>query len=348
MAPRLICALAALASAYDWTTPDAGLTPFNCTAFPNPIQVLLADGQSAPYNVSELDLATGEYTKICPNGFPTNKKVNGFALMQYPATGPQGPALADKVYGFVCRDRKLQRFDCDSISQVDGNLVQQGNDAGKTCNAATFVGSTYYYTNGLQGANNQIYLVSDVDTDAPVFSARGDAKFNVSDKVLKGAENDITSLEEDTTGAFAELIADGQPGRKYVVGLTEGSVGAELFVARLDVNAPGTPAYYAVLYTACANVDWSLRPKNAQPPTPKNGCLRSTFGAAYTYDERTSSATSLTQAPRLFFSNNGGYGLFEVIIPPGGIPIPEGRDGCWNRGDPTTPGNDLRGNQPVS
>ena len=144
MAPRLICALAALASAYDWTTPDAGLTPFNCTAFPNPIQVLLPDGQSAPYNVSELDLATGRYTPICPNGFPTTKKVNGFALMQYPATGPQGPALADKVYGFVCRDRKLQRFDCDSISQVDGNLVQQGNDAGKTCNAATFVGSTYF------------------------------------------------------------------------------------------------------------------------------------------------------------------------------------------------------------
>ena len=196
MAPRLVCALAALAAAraYDWTTPDEGLTPFNCTAFPNPIQVLLPDGQSPPYDVSELDLATGAYTKICPNGFPTTKKVNGFALMQYPATGPQGPALADKVYGFVCRDRKLQRFDCDSISQVDGNLVQQGNDAGKTCNAATFVGSTYYYTNGLQGANNQIYLVSDVDTDAPFFQPRGDAKFNVSDDVLKGAENDITLL----------------------------------------------------------------------------------------------------------------------------------------------------------
>ena len=61
MAPRLVCALAALAAAraYDWTTPDEGLTPFNCTAFPNPIQVLLPDGQSPPYDVSELDLATG-------------------------------------------------------------------------------------------------------------------------------------------------------------------------------------------------------------------------------------------------------------------------------------------------
>ena len=97
MAPRLICALAALASAYDWTTPGAGLTPFNCTAFPNPIQVLLADGQSPPYNVSELDLATGRYNKICD--FPQkNGGVNGFALMQYPDTGPQGPALADNVY----------------------------------------------------------------------------------------------------------------------------------------------------------------------------------------------------------------------------------------------------------
>ena len=63
---RRICALAALAAlarAYDWTTPDAGLTPFNCTAFPNPIQVLLPDGQSPPYNVSELDLATGRYVQ---------------------------------------------------------------------------------------------------------------------------------------------------------------------------------------------------------------------------------------------------------------------------------------------
>ena len=28
MAPRLICALAALARAYDWTTPGEALTPF--------------------------------------------------------------------------------------------------------------------------------------------------------------------------------------------------------------------------------------------------------------------------------------------------------------------------------
>ena len=155
MARLVLYTLAALATrAYDWTTPDAGLTPFNCTAFPNPIQVLKAAGQSPPYNVSELDLATGEYTKVCPNGFPTKKEVNGFALMQYPGTGPQ-PSLADNVYGFVCQNRKLQRFDCDSISQVDGDLVQQGNDQGKTCNAATFVGSTYYYTNGLQNLNNR-------------------------------------------------------------------------------------------------------------------------------------------------------------------------------------------------
>ena len=42
MARLVLYTLAALATrAYDWTTPDAGLTPFNCTAFPNPIQVLL-------------------------------------------------------------------------------------------------------------------------------------------------------------------------------------------------------------------------------------------------------------------------------------------------------------------
>ena len=40
----------------------------------------------------------------------------------------------------------------------------------------------------------EIYLVSDVDTDTPAFQPRGDALFNVSDDVLQGAENDITSL----------------------------------------------------------------------------------------------------------------------------------------------------------
>ena len=43
-------------------------------------------------------------------------------------------------------------------------------------------------------AHAEIYLVSGVDTDAPVFQPRGDALFNVSDDVLQGAENDITSL----------------------------------------------------------------------------------------------------------------------------------------------------------
>ena len=65
MARLVVCALAALARAYDWTTPGEALTPFDCDAYPNPIQGFQADGQSPPYNVSELDLATGRYNKIC-------------------------------------------------------------------------------------------------------------------------------------------------------------------------------------------------------------------------------------------------------------------------------------------
>ena len=150
MARLVLYALAALATrAYDWTTPGDALTPFNCTAFPNPIQVLKAAGQSPPYNVSELDLATGRYNKICD--FPQKNGVNGFALMQYPATGPQGPTLKDNVYSFVCRGKKLERFDCASVSELDGTLISQKEGTNSFCNAATFVGTTYYYTNGLRG-----------------------------------------------------------------------------------------------------------------------------------------------------------------------------------------------------
>jgi hypothetical protein len=109
-------------------------------------------------------------------------------------------------------------------------------------------------TNGLRGKDNQIYRVTAMETDTPVFQPRGDALFNVSDSVLRGAENDITSLEEASSGAFTELINDGLPGRKYVVGLAAnpnfkgGNV--ELFVARLEETPTepyGAPEAYAVL-----------------------------------------------------------------------------------------------------
>ena len=122
MARLVLYALAALARAYDWTTPGQALTKFDCDAYPNPIQVFKADDSNPPYNVSELDLATGKYNKICD--FPNNGGVNGFALMQYPDGGPQ-PGLKDNVYSFVCRGKKLERFDCASTSELDGTLIAQ-------------------------------------------------------------------------------------------------------------------------------------------------------------------------------------------------------------------------------
>ena len=139
MARLVIYALTALATrAYDWTTPGDALTPFDCDAYPNPIQVFKADNQNPPYNVSELDLATGRYNKICD--FPNNGGVNGFALMQYPDDGPQ-PGLKDNVYSFVCRGKKLERFDCASVSELDGTLISQKEGTNSFCNAATFVGT---------------------------------------------------------------------------------------------------------------------------------------------------------------------------------------------------------------
>lgn len=92
---------------------------FDCDAYPNPIQVFKADGQTTPYNVSELDLETGRYNKIC--SFPTTENVNGFALMQYPAG--KDSALTDKVYSFVCSGRKLERFDCSGVTRIPGTLL---------------------------------------------------------------------------------------------------------------------------------------------------------------------------------------------------------------------------------
>jgi hypothetical protein len=64
-------------------------------------------------------------------------------------------------------------------------------------------------TNGLRGKDNQIYRVTAMETDTPVFQPRGDALFNVSDSVLRGAENDITSLEEASSGAFSFAMFTG-------------------------------------------------------------------------------------------------------------------------------------------
>ena len=44
------------------------------------------------------------------------------------------------------------------------------------------------------------------------------------------------------------------------------------------INPYGAPEAYAVLYTKCVNVDWSGRPGGVPSA---NGCIQSTFGAAY-------------------------------------------------------------------
>ena len=59
MARLVLYALAALATrAYDWTTPGDALTPFDCDAYPNPIQVFKADNQNPPYKVGVALTAT--------------------------------------------------------------------------------------------------------------------------------------------------------------------------------------------------------------------------------------------------------------------------------------------------
>ena len=65
MARLVLYALAALATrAYDWTTPGDALTPFDCDAYPNPIQVWQGERQSPPYNVSRYGLRAGRTITI--------------------------------------------------------------------------------------------------------------------------------------------------------------------------------------------------------------------------------------------------------------------------------------------
>jgi hypothetical protein len=100
-----------------------------------------------------------------------------------------------------------------------------------------------------------------------------------------------------------------------------------LFVARIEANGD-RPEAYAVL--PGGTIDWSIF--DQQPCTGKNFPCRppfkSTFGSAFTYD-----VGDGIVKPRLLFANNEGVGLFELVIPDGGIDIPDsGPDACWNTG----------------
>jgi len=111
------------------------------------------------------------------------------------------------------------------------------------------------------------------------------------------------------------LIADGEQ-RSYLVGLGRDGRKPVLFVARIEANGD-RPEAYAVL--PGGTIDWSIFDTIFGGLRPS---LTSTFGSAFTYD-----VGDGIVKPRLLFANNAGVGLFELVIPDGGIDI-----NCWNSG----------------
>ena len=121
MARLVLYALAALARAYDWTTPGQALTKFDCDAYPNPIQVFKADDSNPPYNVSELDLATGKYNKICD--FP--QKMTGFIQGQAP-----GPGLYEMFTKAVAFNQNLGWCVSEAVNPQQPSLTFSGTVCG--------------------------------------------------------------------------------------------------------------------------------------------------------------------------------------------------------------------------
>lgn len=199
------------------------------------------------------------------------------------------------------------------IGAVDGRLCRFDNKktecfAGGTLavpfpNAGTVLRNSYFYSQGIGGGSDaSIYVVNDVHTERPSFVSS--ANFAVSSSLLSGNMSDLVAFSEPS-GAEPYVI-DGVDAEVYLAGLGSNF---ELLVARAS-SEDMVPEHYAIIEPT---VYWQV-----DSPGPSNSAH---FGGAFAYGEQLATGTPDL---RLFFADDDGLGLFELLTP---IVIPEI---CWN------------------
>ena len=203
-------------------------------------------------------------------------------------------------FAFASMDGELCRFDADDRVCFSTELGLGGKP-----NVGAIIDQTYYYTRSLgngKSTGRSIYIVDSIQDDEPSFSLEVLVEF--SEDLISGKILDLAGIMEGN-GVCVTTDCDG----RYLLGLAKDF---SLLLVRVNGESH-LPEAYAYLPST---VDWSST--NTSVDTTTDG-----FGAAYAYELAYGAA-------RVFFTANGGEGLFEVLLP---LAIPTD---CWNAGTERT------------
>ncbi|KAK7250294.1 hypothetical protein SO694_00007247 [Aureococcus anophagefferens] len=225
------------------------IEPWDCDVHSNPVQVLQW-GDTDEYSVRELDLYTGEYSKVFDIDY-FGDHVNAVALLDLSYAG-DGPFYAlGSFQGYLCY------FDVDRAECFADALAEEKPNVG------AIVEDRYYYAK--EPGNNgekSFYWVEGIAGSSPAF--HDDARFAVSEDLFTKSVLDVAPVTEvDDDG----LVLDGITAT-YLVGL---AYDKKVFIARVDDD--GYPGAYAVLESY---VDWRGGDEDDGDTA---------FGAAFTYSD---------------------------------------------------------------
>ncbi|KAH8074334.1 DNA binding protein [Aureococcus anophagefferens] len=207
-------------------------------------------GDTDEYSVRELDLYTGEYSKVFDIDY-LGDHVNAVALLDLSYAG-DGPFYAlGSFQGYLCY------FDVDRAECFADALAEEKPNVG------AIVEDRYYYAK--EPGNNgekSFYWVEGIAGSSPAF--HDDARFAVSEDLFTKSVLDVAPVTEvDDDG----LVLDGVTAT-YLVGL---AYDKKVFIARVDDD--GYPGAYAVLESY---VDWRGGDEDDGDTA---------FGAAFTYSD---------------------------------------------------------------
>merc|ERR1711965_534737 len=210
------------------------IEPFNCQDHSNPIQVLKFDDDSDTYSVAELTIETGEYSLLWDIDW-FDGHVNAVGLYLGNADDPDYYAWGS-FGGYLCGFDSVRK-ECFSTPLEE-----------EKPNIGAILGENYYYAKDIgRDGEKPFYWVEGILSDSPVF--HDDYSFTIKEDLYTEAVLDVAIAGE----AIVEVIADGEDGRSYLIGIAEQF---EILVVRLAED--GSPEAYAVLGS---EVKWLEAPK---------------------------------------------------------------------------------------
>jgi hypothetical protein len=262
----------------------SSVTPFDCATYPAPIQVLKKNADSF-YQVSQLDIATGEYTQIYQipltrNGITMNEELNSAGInpidqMAYATT------LIDGEYYVLRHDKDKLEF----VARLPPPAEYHSQNVGY--NSATFSLSEKYYLL-TKGKAQSIIVIENLHT-LQGHSIPSDVTLTYDKNSLPGKEllpgeqlSDDTHWIADTACISENYDGLGQAEYCFMLDKTN---------TMYLVKVPNGLVASAVIWQLQATGDEGSGLKVAKADG---------YGAAWSYKDR------------VFFASNVGRGVYEV------------------------------------